>query len=201
MFGEHDRARRVQEERQRILADPACPAYIKRAMLGQKVEPKERPPHRKKPIDPELVARLIAARASATKIARAQGRHTNGQPPYGYKRVAGTLAIYEPEARVVRELYKRCLSRRGPPKFRGFYAARAWIRASGILTRSGKQWSNAAISNVFRNPVYAGCLPGRGPLVRAAHQPIVSLRRFRKVGLILSSSKRPLVFKSRKDKT
>ena len=78
--------------------------------------------------------------------------------PYGYRYVRkaeGELAryeIFEPEAVVVREVFRRYTEETSP-----IGAITRWLTDSGIPTRTGKpQWERSTIWGMLRNPAYQG---------------------------------------------
>ena len=78
--------------------------------------------------------------------------------PYGYRYVRkadGELARYEvlePEAAVVREVFRRYTEEAGP-----IGAITRWLTDSGIPTRTGRpQWERSTIWGMLRNPAYQG---------------------------------------------
>lgn len=91
-----------------------------------------------------------------------EGKYLGGKPPYGYKRIdtggttkkglpQRTFAINEEEAVNVRIMYQLSAARHY-----GCHRIAAYLNERGITTRNGKQWGNASIANILRNPIYKG---------------------------------------------
>lgn len=96
-----------------------------------------------------------------TQMAEA-GMYTGGRTPYGYKTIdtgritkkrlpEKTLAIHEDEAEIVRLVYNLALE-----YGYGCHRITVYLNERGYVTRSGRQWGHAAISNMMNNPIYKG---------------------------------------------
>ena len=71
--------------------------------------------------------------------------------PLGYRLVGGKLEIFEPEAEIVREIFRQFLCGQGCDEIAEY------VTALGIPTRDGKsKWRRSAISYILRNERYMG---------------------------------------------
>jgi DNA invertase Pin-like site-specific DNA recombinase len=120
----------------------------------------------------------IRERLSAGKAKkRSKGGRAEGRVPYGYRSHDAKLELYEPEARVVRRVY------------RDFQDGRRVARVARELNRSGipspdqKRWSRQTVKAILENPVYSGTQHG----VARAHQAVISRRRFNEAQLLLAN--------------
>lgn len=115
-----------------------------------------------------ILERLKAGKAEGRKL----GRAVDGYAPYGYRRstTAGRLEVVEEQAATVRRIFADAKAGKGP----GPIARR--LRAEGIPGPRGP-WSRQTVTNVLRNPLYAGELHG----VKGAQPAIVSRRLFNAV--------------------
>src|SRR6266536_6044981 len=78
--------------------------------------------------------------------------------PYGYRYVKksehmdGFYEVYEPEAQVVREVFRRYTEEQV-----AIAELARWLTAQGIPTRTGKQvWDRSTVWGMLRNPAYQG---------------------------------------------
>ena len=103
-------------------------------------------------------------------------------PPYGYSIKEDDLAIIEPEAAVVREVFSSYLAGKkmkeiaGGPRTNGTYS-----------TRRGNGWTIYSISRLLRNPAYAGFRRWDGIMVKTSHQAIVDIPTFNDTQKLLAS--------------
>lgn len=107
--------------------------------------------------DAEYESAKISARSKRAQAANAAAGRPNGAVPFGYQRrydpVTRQLVAqepYEPEAKVVRELFDRL---KAGHSLRGIAAD---FEARGIRTRSGRAWSGAHLRSVARRHCYVG---------------------------------------------
>ncbi|PWI58082.1 recombinase family protein [Sulfoacidibacillus thermotolerans] len=75
------------------------------------------------------------------------------QHPYGYRLVEKQLVVYEPEAQVVRRVF-RMFWEQGL----GYLAIAKQLNKEAIPSRQNKQWSVRAIKLLLTNPAYRGTL-------------------------------------------
>jgi site-specific DNA recombinase len=82
-----------------------------------------------------------------------QGRNPGMVYPYGYQKGEGAaFLVEETEAAVVREVFDQCL--RG----RSCRQIALDLNRRGLRTRGGRPWQSGYVSQVLRNPLYAGTL-------------------------------------------
>ncbi|MFB5268859.1 recombinase family protein [Paenibacillus enshidis] len=98
---------------------------------------------------------MIGRRTKTNKLQRAvRGEHVSGQAAYGYRRNPDTrqLEIYEPEAGVVRYMFKLYLQ--------GFSCRKIadLLNGDGFKTQQLHDYLPTNIQTILRNPVYKGTL-------------------------------------------
>ncbi|MCL1845917.1 MAG: recombinase family protein [Defluviitaleaceae bacterium] len=90
------------------------------------------------------------------------GKFRGGVPPYGYKlEYSGEfnkkgherkkLVIFEPEATIVRKIFELSCN-----VDMGSFKVAKFLNESGIVTRTGKNWTVPVIVRMLKNPVYKG---------------------------------------------
>jgi site-specific DNA recombinase len=102
-------------------------------------------------------------------------------PPYGYGIKEDDLAIIEPEAAVVREVFTSYLAGH---KMKGIAEG---LNQRDVRTRRGNEWTIYSISRLLRNPAYAGFRRWDGIMVRTSHQVIIEIPTFNEVQRLLAS--------------
>lgn len=126
----------------------------------------------------------VRARAGREK-AFIEGRHPGGVVPYGYQKDEdGVLEAREEEAAIVRNVFVMYRDKGSIEK-----VVEA-LNASGTRTRSGKEWSKAAVGWILRNPVHVGKKRMSGRLVRARHRGIVVPALYSLVQTMLNANRR-----------
>lgn len=71
--------------------------------------------------------------------------------PFGYRLHENTLEVYEPEAKIVREIFSRYLQGDNKDEIA------QWLSTLGVKTRDGKdRWQHTTISYMLRNERYIG---------------------------------------------
>lgn len=79
------------------------------------------------------------------------GKFNTCKNPFGYRLVDGELVIYEPEAKIVREIFNRYLAGESRTEIAEH------ITSLGIETRDGKAvWHHSTISYILQNERYVG---------------------------------------------
>ncbi|RGX56766.1 recombinase family protein [Anaerotruncus sp. AF02-27] len=79
------------------------------------------------------------------------GNFITCKAPFGYRLSKNTLEVYEPEAKIVREIFSRYLQ--GDSKD----DIAQWASTLGVKTRDGKdRWQHTTISYILRNERYVG---------------------------------------------
>ncbi len=112
----------------------------------------------------------------------AKGQWGTGACPYGYTRdPQGHLSIHEPEAAVVREIFR--LYTRGRL---GTRAVAATLNDRGSRSRSGRPWSHKTVGQTLLNRVYTGEIRFREVTVPDAHPAIIEATVFAQAQQILT---------------
>lgn len=102
-----------------------------------------------------------SARHKRANVQRAeQGYWQFSRRPFGYQRVAGRIEIVEPEAEIVRELYRRYLAGES------YYALAKDLNEREVPTFDGA-WSMQRVRQLLRNPRYAGIVEHKGHRIEA----------------------------------
>ena len=124
----------------------------------------------------QLEREQIKERTSLGREARAkEGRwHGSGVVPIGYDYIDGELQVNEYEAMIIREAYK--LYQKGHT-----YAEIAkLLNSKGMCHRYGN-WSLQAVSRLFKNPIYSGCVTFNGKEYPGSHEAIIDPDTFNAV--------------------
>jgi site-specific DNA recombinase len=108
----------------------------------------------------EVTAERIRDKLAASK---AKGMWMGGMPPLGYKADGRTLAIVEPHAAVVRDIYSRYL------ELGNVRLVDAQLRAEGVVVPKrkagtgrafgGAPFSRGQLYAILKNPIYVGDIP------------------------------------------
>ena len=102
-------------------------------------------------------------------------------PPYGYAIKEDDLAIIEPEAAVVREVFASYLAGKKMKEIA------EGLNQREVHTRRGNGWTIYSISRLLRNPAYAGFRRWDKILVRTSHQAIVDIPTYNDTQKLLAS--------------
>jgi len=100
----------------------------------------------------ELERELIGERARMGLYALAkEQRWPNPHPPLGYdKNSDGKLVVNEEDAKLVKQIFKRYLSRKSIPQ------VAFELNKQGIHTKKGKRWNATAVRGILTNEIYLG---------------------------------------------
>lgn len=134
----------------------------------------------------EYYSRELAQKTQRGMLDNASKCKVNGPLPPGYiKGPDGRYAIYEPEASVVREIYRRA---------NGGEAITAIVRdfaAQDRRRRDGRPWGRACIYNVLSNERYAGVYLYGSVRIEGGVPPIVTREEFDSAQLLLQNKPNP----------
>jgi site-specific DNA recombinase len=135
----------------------------------------------------EVTAERIRDKLAASK---AKGMWMGGMPPLGYKADGRTLAIVEPHAGVVRDIYSRYLA------LGNVRLLAEQFHKEGILVPKrkagtgrafgGSLFSRGQLYSILRNPIYVGEISHKGKLNPGLHPPLIERDLWDKVQRHLS---------------
>ncbi|WP_260599986.1 recombinase family protein [Sphingomonas endolithica] len=122
----------------------------------------------------EVTAERIRDKIAASK---AKGMWMGGVPPLGYRPDGRTLAIVEPHAEIVREIYRRYLNT-GNVRLVVEQLAAERILAPVRHTSGGRAYGGIAfcrgqIYSILKSPIYIGEIAHREVRYKGQHQPII----------------------------
>jgi site-specific DNA recombinase len=126
----------------------------------------------------QLTREMISENTKDGLARRAQaGKYVGGgaTTPYGYRLVEGKLEVMEPEAEVVRRVYRMYTDQGwGPGKIA------AVLNQDNVPTRQGLQghWRPMAVGHMLRNPAYAGRIRMNDNNFSGEHEAIISEELF-----------------------
>lgn len=86
--------------------------------------------------------------------------------PFGYDVRGGSLHVCPEEAKVVREVFDRCLAGETTQGIAGT------LNARGVRAKRGGRWTHARVLYILHNPLYSGFLRWDG-IVRSADHPAI----------------------------
>ena len=114
----------------------------------------------------------IALRTSRGRSIKAScGGYSGGRAPYGYKVENGNLVIYEPEAEIVRAIFKQL------DNGMNMQDTADWLNDMGYKTRIGKRFHTSQIRSIkLHRPIYEGMYKyGKdSTYIRGVHEPILT---------------------------
>jgi site-specific DNA recombinase len=125
----------------------------------------------------EVTAERIRDKIAASK---AKGMWMGGLPPLGYQPDGRTLAIVEPHADIVRDIYRRYLDI-GNVRLLVDQLAAERILTPVRCMANGKNYGGCVFSRgqlyaILKNPIYIGDIPHREQRYKGLHKPIVDQR-------------------------
>lgn len=111
--------------------------------------------------DGELMLTILASYAQEESLSASENQKwrikklfEQGLPSsfslYGYRKDNGNIVVYEPEAKVVREIFRLYLSGVGCPRIAKMQTEK------GIPSPTGKEWCSQSVAEILKNEKYAG---------------------------------------------
>jgi site-specific DNA recombinase len=122
----------------------------------------------------EVTAERIRDKLAASK---AKGMWMGGMPPLGYKPAGRTLAIVEPHAAIVRNIYQRYMEL-GTVRLLADALSQEGNRVPLRKAGTGRAYGGALFSRgqlyaILRNPIYVGDIPHKGKVFPGNHPPLI----------------------------
>lgn len=112
----------------------------------------------------EEESRRISARVRPAKEYRARQGYYPSKLPYGARRGADGVVVWDPvDGQIVQEMYRRLLSGWSLRRLQG------WLREAV----PGRRWELSYIEDLLRNPLYAGQVRWRGEVYPGRHAPLI----------------------------
>ncbi|WP_109354762.1 recombinase family protein [Sphingorhabdus sp. EL138] len=118
-------------------------------------------------------------------VLKRKGKWTGGRAPFGYDKVDKKLVIFEPEAKIVRDIYERY------PKARSGNSLLQQLRAEGVhnkvrITQAGRAegghlFGPGILHRVLTNPLYLGKVDYDGQWYEGEHDAIVTQAQWDRV--------------------
>lgn len=99
---------------------------------------------------------LISTRLRQGRLKKAEtGAYAGGAVPYGYRILNGVLSVHEPEADVVRAIFR---ARRKPKQGKRLSYAKIakMFNNQGVQAPKGVMWAACSVHAMHKNPVYRG---------------------------------------------
>lgn len=135
----------------------------------------------------EVTAERIRDKLAASK---AKGMWMGGIPPIGYKPNGRTLAIVEPDAAVVRDIYDRYLKLGNVRSVADALAGEGIIvpkRKTGTgRALGGAPFSRGQIYSLLKNPIYAGDIAHRDKIAPGNHPALIERAQWEAVQRLLA---------------
>ncbi len=104
--------------------------------------------------------------------------------PFGYDIVDGRLILREDEAEIVRFIYRSYLYGRSLSEIADS------LNERGIPTKKGKVWKKQTVSNILRNPLYAGYVVWDDIVFSLGHEAVITPERFNVVQGMMEGRRR-----------
>jgi site-specific DNA recombinase len=136
----------------------------------------------------EVTAERIRDKLAASK---AKGMWMGGMPPLGYKADGRTLALVEPHAALIRDIYARYLELGNVREVAEQFAAKGIVvpqRKAGTGRRfGGNPFTRGQLYAILKNPIYAGDIPHKDKVFAGNHPPLIERGLWDQVQRRLSS--------------
>ncbi len=101
--------------------------------------------------------------------------HLGSGHPYGYTYHDGSMLVLDDEAATVRSIYNMRVRGSSLSDIADF------LNESEIPAKKGGRWNKQSISNILRNPIYAGYMDWNGIVRKGEQEPIITTALFEKV--------------------
>ncbi len=101
--------------------------------------------------------------------------HLGSAHPYGYSFEGGEMLVIPEEADAVRMMFDMRIRGSTLKDIADF------LSRSGIPTKKGGKWSPQTVSNILRNPIYAGYSDWNGIIKRGDHEAIIGEEKYEAV--------------------
>lgn len=135
----------------------------------------------------EVTAERIRDKLAASK---AKGMWMGGMPPLGYRPDGRTLAVVEPHAQIVREIYSRYLELGNVRLLAEAFAQEGIVvpkrKAGTGRAFGGSLFSRGQLYAILRNPIYVGDIPHKGKVSQGLHPPLIERQQWEAVQRHLS---------------
>jgi DNA invertase Pin-like site-specific DNA recombinase len=135
----------------------------------------------------EVTAERIRDKLAASK---AKGMWMGGVPPLGYKPDGRTLAIVEPHAALIRDIYARYLALGNVREVTDALCAEGIVvprRTTGTgKALGGAQFSRGQIYSILKSPIYVGDIPHRDKIAPGNHQALIEREQWDAVQQLLA---------------
>jgi Site-specific recombinases, DNA invertase Pin homologs len=127
----------------------------------------------------EVTGERIRDKIAASKK---KGMWMGGCPPLGYDPDGRKLKLNEPEAELVRHIFRRFLELQSVPALRKELTAegrvsKRWTATTGTVF-GGMPFDNGALYHLLRNKTYLGMVPHKDQAYPADHPPIIDQATF-----------------------
>lgn len=100
--------------------------------------------------------------------------------PYGYDYKDGKLIVNEKDAKVVKEIFRMYLEGKTIKEIVKF------LNEKEVKTKKGKNWNFWSMRHLLHNPIYAGFMRWEDIIKKGEHSPIIDVKNFNKVQLLMS---------------
>lgn len=127
----------------------------------------------------EVTGERIRDKIAASKK---KGMWMGGCPPLGYDPDGRKLKLNEPEAELVRHIFRRFLELKSVPALRKELTAegrvsKRWTATTGTVF-GGMPFDNGALYHLLKNKTYLGMVPHKDQAYPAEHRPIIDRETF-----------------------
>lgn len=127
----------------------------------------------------EVTSERIRDKIAASKK---KGMWMGGCPPLGYDPDGRKLKLNEPEAELVRHIFRRFLELKSVPALANELKAegrgsKRWTSSTGRV-RGGGPFDSGALYHLLKNPTYRGMVPHKDKAYPSTHTPIIDQTTF-----------------------